>query len=87
MTADVLLRAAAVMAAIALVAAPGLVAAAKAARQAFSRKEGRAEASPLIDDACTVVSIARRLQQAGSQKGVDTCQQLIGILLSVSEKK
>lgn len=86
MTLDVILRTAAVVAAIALVASPGLVAAAKAAYQAVSRREERAAPS-VIDDACVVVAIARRLQQAGIQKGVDVCQQLIGILLSASEKK
>lgn len=90
MTIDVILRTAAVVAAAALVAAPGLVATAQAAfRLAAARLFSKAAARPEVvaDDACTVITIARRLQESGNVKGVDICQQLIGVLLNVGEKK
>lgn len=91
MTIDVILRTVAVVAAAALVAAPGLVASIQATfRYATARLFSAEAAGPEVvadDDACTVIAIARRLQESGNARGVDLCQQLIGVLLGVTAEK
>ena len=80
-----LVRAGAVVAAAALVAGPSVVGFAQAA---FSRITNRpAPAKPTKDDAHTVVEIARRLQAAGNDKGVELCQQLLDVMLRPEAKK
>jgi len=75
------LRAAAVVAAATLVATPSVVAYAKAAIAWLASKQPSAPASAQPDDAHIVVEIARRLQAAGSKRGVELCQQLLDVLL------
>lgn len=84
MNVEFLLRALAVVAAVAVLAGPYLVA---RARSAASRLPGRpAEPAP-VDDAHTILEIARRLQAAGSKRGVELCQQLLDVMLSPPEAK
>jgi hypothetical protein len=76
---DVVLRALAVVAMVAVVAGPSLVAYAKAI---FSSQKGGIKESVMLDDAHTVVEIARRLQKSGNQKGADLCKNLLDVMLS-----
>lgn len=78
---DLIVRSAAVVAAVAVVAGPWLVAKAQAATSAVARPS-----TAVIDDAHTVLEIARRLQDAGLKRGVELCQQLIDVMLQVQEK-
>ena len=69
----------AVLAAVAIVAGPTLVG---YARKVASWRPTRADAqAEQADDAHTIVEIARRLQKAGSEKGVGLCQQLLDVML------
>jgi hypothetical protein len=78
------LRAAAVVAAVALVAGPSVVAYGRQAIQGLSWPRGRARS--IADDAHTVVEIARRLQAAGSKRGVELCQQLLDVMLQPEQQ-
>lgn len=78
---DFTFRAAAVVAAVAVVAGPYLVA--KAKSFAERTKGWKARPQEQADDAHTVIEIARRLQKAGNARGVELCQQLIDVMLSV----
>lgn len=82
--AELILRAGAVVAAVAVLAGPYLVA--KARGVASRLRAAPSEAAPL-DDAHTVLEIARRLQAAGLKRGVELCQQLIDVMLSPPEAK
>jgi hypothetical protein len=41
---------------------------------------------PTVDDAHTVVEIARRLRKSGNAKGADLCKQLLDVMLSSEAK-
>lgn len=82
--AELLIRAGAVVAAVAVLAGPYLVAQARRVSPWLSFR--KAESAPL-DDAHTVLEIARRLQTSGSKRGVELCQQLIDVMLSPPEAK
>lgn len=86
------LRTVAVVAAAALVASPALVgivwssikrAAAYVRGQAAAPK---AQEEVVIDDAHTVVEIARRLRKSGNAKGSDLCKQLLDVMLASEVK-
>lgn len=74
---ELILRAAAVVAAVAVVAGPYLVARLPAALLRRSAE---------IDDTHTILDIARRLQKAGVTDGVKLCQQLLDVLLKPEKK-
>lgn len=82
--AELLLRSGAVVAAIAVLAGPYLVG---KARGVASRLRVRPPETAPLDDAHTVLEIARRLQAAGMKRGVELCQQLIDVMLSPPEAK
>ena len=87
MTNELLLRGLAALAAAAFVAAPYLVEASKQVwRKAVSAaswagKEQPVDQPPQKDDAHVILDIARRLQAAGSKRGVELCQQLLDVML------
>lgn len=74
---EFMLRAAAVVAAAAIVAGPHLVAALPSVIRWRATE---------VDDAHTVLEIARRLQKAGVTDGVKLCQQLLDVLLKPEKK-
>lgn len=78
---DSLIRTGAVVAAAAVLAGPSLV--------AKIRRLSPWKASPpaAVDDAHTVLEIAKRLQAVGSKRGVELCQQLIDVMLQPVEDK
>jgi len=78
---EFLLRAAAVVAAAALVAGPSVVAYGRQAVQGLFSSWAGGRAGSIADDAHTVVEIAKRLQAAGSKRGVELCQQLLDVML------
>lgn len=86
---EFILRAAAVVAAVALVAAPGVVAYGRPLVQSLFATRSRPPVAvrPTADDAHTVVEIARRLQSAGSKRGVELCQQLLDVMLQPEPPK
>lgn len=75
---DVLFRGLAVVAMVAVLAGPSLLAYARA----FFASRGGVKESVMLDDAHTVVEIARRLQKSGNQKGADLCKSLLDVMLS-----
>lgn len=79
---DAIIRTCAVVAAAAVLAGPYLVAKVRVLAKGFQRK---APQSTEVDDAHVVLEIARRLQVAGSKRGVELCQQLIDVMLSPTE--
>lgn len=79
------LRALAVVAAVALVAGPSVVVYGRKAVQRLIIRQ--APEIGLGEDAHTVVEIARRLQAAGSKRGVELCQQLLDVLLQPEQTK
>lgn len=72
-------RVVAVVAAVAVVAGPSLVGYAR--KLASWRKRSPEAQEEQVDDAHVIVEIARRLQRAGSEKGVALCQQLLDVML------
>jgi hypothetical protein len=84
-------RTVAVVAAAALVASPAVVGIVwSTIKNALSHVRGKA-ASPAgeavtIDDAHTVVEIARRLRKEGNAKGADLCKQLLDVMLASEAK-
>lgn len=80
---EMLLRAAAVVAAVAVMAGPYLVAKVRG----LSTSGWKKDAVPGVDDAHVVLEIAKRLQTAGNKRGVELCQQLIDVMLQPAEVK
>jgi hypothetical protein len=78
----VLVRVAALVAAVAVVAGPWLVAAARSVRLP---SRPAAKTPDTLVDAHTVLEIASRLKSAGNSRGVELCQQLIDVMLQPSE--
>lgn len=80
---DSIVRTGAVVAAVAVLAGPSVVA--KARR--LASLVWKTPPAATLDDAHTVLEIARRLHAAGSKRGVELCQQLIDVLLKPAEDK
>lgn len=82
---DSTLRIAALVAAPLVLAGPTVVAAAKKA-YGYVSIPGKPAPEAVVDDAHTVVEIARRLRKSGNTKGADLCKQLLDVLLSSEPK-
>lgn len=83
---EMTLRVVAVAAAVFLVAGPSVM---DAVKQVFSRVKSSVSGEKqeaAVDDAHTVVEIARRLRKSGNTKGADLCKQLLDVMLSSEPK-
>lgn len=82
---ELLIRSGAVVAGLAALAGPWLVGVAAKVRIPALPQGGGKGPESLMKDAHTILEIASRLQQAGCDKGVALCQQLIDVMLQPKE--
>ena len=90
MSADVVIRFVAAVAAVGILAAPALAALARKAQAAWENRsvEARAQEAPGVTakDLHIVLDLATRLKAAKCMDGVTLCQQLLDVLLGVKTK-
>lgn len=85
--AELVLRIVAGMAALALVASPVVVAGWKQAQAWYAGRPPASTPDPALADMRLVLEIANRLRLAGCADGVELCEQLLKVMLSVTPPK